>query len=303
MSLPAERRERPRPTAFRAFTLAAEVQPMSHASGAGTAGVSFPRTSAAPAPPADDAGRPRTALVTGASSGIGAAVARRLSAEGWRLVLNGRDAERLRRVAERAPASVFPADLTQPGVEHRLTRFALERTGRVDLLVAGAGIGWAGDFRTMPPSALEEVVEVDLLATLRLVRQVLPHMAEAGSGRLVLIGSLAGTVGVREEAVYSAAKAALGAFADSLRYELRGSGVAVSLVVPGVVDTPFFERRGTPYRRAWPGPVPPERVADAVWSAVARDRDEIYVPGWLRVPARLRGAAPGLYRRLAAVFG
>ncbi|MEU5519835.1 SDR family NAD(P)-dependent oxidoreductase [Streptomyces sp. NPDC052079] len=281
---------------------------MSHASGAGPAGVSLPRTSAAPAeaahaPPAGDAKRLRTALVTGASSGIGAAVARRLSAEGWRLVLNGRDAERLRRVAERAPASVFPADLTAAGAEHRLTRFALDRTGRVDVLVAGAGIGWAGDFRTMPLSALEEVVEVDLLATLRLVRQVLPHMVEAGSGRLVLVGSLAGTVGVRGEAVYSAAKAALGVFADSLRYELRGSGVGVSLVVPGVVDTPFFERRGTPYRRGWPGPVPPERVADAVWSAVSRGRDEVYVPGWLRVPARVRGAAPGLYRRLAAVFG
>lgn len=284
---------------------------MSHASGAGTAGVSFPRTSAARADAADvraagaadEAGGPRTALVTGASSGIGAAVARRLSAQGWRLVLNGRDEERLRRVARTAPAAVFPADLTRPGAEDRLTRFALDHAGRVDLLVAGAGIGWAGDFRTMPPSALEEVVETDLLATLRLVRQVLPHMVEAGSGRLVLIGSLAGTVGVRGEAVYSAAKAALGAFADALRYELRGSGVAVSLVVPGVVDTPFFERRGTPYRRGWPGPVPAERVADAVWRAVARGRDEVYVPGWLRVPARVRGAAPGVYRRLAAVFG
>ncbi len=284
---------------------------MSHASGAGTAGVSFPRTSAARADAADvravgaadEAGGPRAALVTGASSGIGAAVARRLSAQGWRLVLNGRDEERLCRVARAAPAAVFPADLTRPGAADRLTRFALDHAGRVDLLVAGAGIGWAGDFRTMPPSALEEVVETDLLATLRLVRQVLPHMVEAGSGRLVLIGSLAGTVGVRGEAVYSAAKAALGAFADALRYELRGSGVAVSLVVPGVVDTPFFERRGTPYRRGWPGPVPAERVADAVWSAVARGRDEVYVPGWLRVPARVRGAAPGLYRRLAAVFG
>lgn len=281
---------------------------MSHASGAGTTGVPFSRTSAARAGAADvraagEAGCPRAALVTGASSGIGAAVARRLSAQGWCLVLNGRDEERLLRVAQAAPAAVFPADLTRPGAENRLTRFALEHAGRVDLLVAGAGIGWAGDFRTMPPSALEEVVETDLLATLRLVRQVLPHMVEAGSGRLVLIGSLAGTVGVRGEAVYSAAKAALGAFADALRYELRGSGVAVSLVVPGVVDTPFFERRGTPYRRGWPGPVPAERVADAVWSAVARGRDEVYVPGWLRVPARVRGAAPGLYRRLAAVFG
>lgn len=282
---------------------------MSHApSPAGTADTSSTRTSVplrepAPGSSADGTERPGTALVTGASSGLGAAVARRLSAEGWRLVLNGRDAARLRHVAERAQASVFPADLTRPGAERQLARFAVAQVGRVDVLVAGAGVGWAGNFSAMPLSALEEVIEVDVLATLRLVRQVVPHMVEAGRGRVVLVGSLAGALGVRAEAVYSAAKAALGIFADALRYELRGTGVGISHVVPGVVDTPFFERRGAPYPRSRPRPVPPERVADAVWTAVSRGRDEVYVPGWLRLPVRVRGAAPGLYRRLAAVFG
>lgn len=282
---------------------------MSHApSRAGTADEAFARTPVplpepAPGSRTDGSERPSTALVTGGSSGIGAAVARRLSAEGWRLVLNGRDTERLHHVAEQVRASAFPADLTLPGADQQLTRFALARVGRVDLLVAGAGIGWAGDFCAMPASALEEVIDVDLVATLRLVRQLVPHMVEAGSGRVVLVGSLAGAVGVRGEAVYSAAKAALGAFADALRYELRGTGVGISHVVPGVVDTPFFERRGAPYRRSRPRPVPPERVADAVWTAVSRGRDEIYVPGWLRLPVRVRGTAPALYRRLAAVFG
>ncbi|MFJ8187657.1 SDR family NAD(P)-dependent oxidoreductase [Streptomyces sp. NPDC096105] len=282
---------------------------MPHApSRAGTAGASGTRT---PAVFADDARerpgaaaqRPGTALVTGASSGIGAAVARRLSAEGWRLVLNGRDARRLAETAARASAAVFPEDLTRPAAERRLTRFALDAVGRLDLLVACAGVGWAGDFTAMSRRAFDEVMEVNLLTTLRLVRQVVPHMVEAGSGRVVLVGSLAGAVGVRGEAVYSASKAAVAVFADALRYELRGTGVGVSLVVPGVVDTPFFDRRGTPYARARPRPVPPERVADAVWRAVVRGRNEIYVPGWLRLPARVRGAAPGLYRRLAATFG
>lgn len=97
--------------------------------------------------------------------------------------------------------------------------------------------------------------------------------------------------------------ASSGVFADALRYEPRGSGVAVGLVVPGVADTPFFERRGVPCRRSWPGPVPPERVADAGWRAVARGRDGVCVPGRPRPPAGVRGAAPGLYRRLAAVSG
>lgn len=248
-------------------------------------------------------GRPPTAVVTGASSGIGAAVAHRLSAEGWRLVLNGRDTARLRDVAVRTRASQFPADLTVPGTDRRLTRFALDQSGSVDLLVAGAGVGWAGDFVNMPPSALTEVIETDLLATLRLVQQMVPHMVEQGHGRIVLIGSVAGVVGVRGEAVYSAAKAAVSTFADALRYELRGTGVGLSHVVPGVVDTPFFERRGAAYPRSRPRPVPPERVADAVWTAIRRGKDEIYVPGWLRLPARVHGAAPAVFRRLASVFG
>ncbi|MFS4097481.1 SDR family NAD(P)-dependent oxidoreductase [Streptomyces sp. AF1A] len=256
------------------------------------------------APAGDRTTRAGTAVVTGASSGIGAAVARRLAAEGgWRLVLNGRDITRLEHVAADVSAVAVPGDLTRPGADRRLTEAVLDHLGRVDLLVAGAGVGWAGDFSGMPRARIDELIAVDLLATLHLVRGLLPHMIAAGSGRIVLLGSVAGSVGVRGEAVYSATKAAVAAFADALRYELRGTGVGITHVVPGVVDTPFFDRRGAPYRRSWPRPVPPERVADAVVTAVHRGKDEVYVPGWLRLPARVRGAAPGLYRRLAARFG
>lgn len=255
--------------------------------------------------PDQAATRTRAALVTGASSGIGAAVARLLGGEGtWDLVLSGRDPARLRAVAEEASATAFAADLTEPGADRRLADFTLAAVGGpVDLLVAGAGIGWAGQFREMPPHAIDEVFGTDVIATLRLVRLLLPGMVAAGTGRVVLVGSLAGAVGVRDEAVYSAAKAALGTFADALRYELRGTGVGVSHVVPGVVDTPFFERRGKPYRRSRPRPVPAERVAEAVRAAAERGLAEVYVPGWLRLPCRVRGAAPGLYRLLAGRFG
>ncbi|CAL9644377.1 hypothetical protein SUDANB145_06418 [Streptomyces sp. enrichment culture] len=277
----------------------------------------FPAAPSAAAPDASDAAvarvprrtgpvdpRTRTALVTGASSGIGAALARRLGAEGtWDLVLSGRDPRRLRAVAHDASAAALAVDLTAPGADRRLADFTLATLGPVDLLVAGAGIGWAGEFREMPADAIGEVIDTDLVATVRLVRLLLPDMVAAGTGRVVLVGSLAGCVGVRGEAVYSAAKAALGTFADALRQEVRGTGVGVSHVIPGVVDTPFFERRGTPYRRSRPRPVPPERVADAIRDAALRGRDEVYVPGWLRLPCRIHGAAPGLYRRLAARFG
>ncbi|MFC9931429.1 SDR family NAD(P)-dependent oxidoreductase [Streptomyces sp. NPDC127190] len=284
---------------------------MSHAAspagpphGARPGAVSVPWAGPAPGPAGDRAGGGGTALVTGASSGIGAAVARRLAAEGgWRLVLNGRDIPRLEQLADQVSGVAAPLDLLGADASRRLTETALDLLGRVDLLVAAAGIGWAGDFTGMPRPRIEELVGIDLLATVHLVRGLLPHMVAAGTGRVVLLGSVAGSVAVRGEAVYSATKAALAGFADALRYELRGTGVGVTLVVPGVVDTPFFQRRGAPYRRAWPRPVPPERVADAVWTAVRHGRDEVYVPRWLWLPARLRGAAPGPYRRLAARFG
>ncbi len=94
-----------------------------------------------------------------------------------------------------------------PGADRQLADFTLATVGPVDLLVAGAGIGWAGEFLDMPPHAIDEVLDINVLATPRLVRLVLPGMVAAGAGRVVLVGSLAGSVAVRDEAVYSAAKA------------------------------------------------------------------------------------------------
>ncbi|MEW2633055.1 SDR family NAD(P)-dependent oxidoreductase [Streptomyces sp. NPDC048389] len=244
-------------------------------------------------------------LITGASSGIGAAVADRFAgAPGWRLLLHGRDKVRLDEVASRTRGAVLRADLADPAGAAHLARTALESAGHVDVLVAAAGIGWAGPFTAIPPAAIDEVLAVDLASVVHLVRRLLPQMVARGRGRVVLLGSIAGSVGVEEEAVYSAAKGALAAFADSLRYELKGSGVEICVVVPGVVDTPFFERRGTPYHRSRPKPLPADRVAEAVWRAVVRrNRDEVFVPPWLRLPARVHGAVPVVFRRLAERFG
>ncbi|MEU3148191.1 MULTISPECIES: SDR family oxidoreductase [unclassified Streptomyces] len=245
----------------------------------------------------------RVALVTGASSGIGAATARRFAAEGWQLLLSGQDRRRLEQTASGTSAVLLPADLAAPEGAKTLAEAALRETGRIDVLVAGAGIGWAGPFLTMPHTDIDRVLFLDLSATLHLVREVLPSMVAAGSGRVVLVGSVAGAVGVREEAVYSAAKAGLAAFAEALRQELRGTGVGVTLVVPGPVETGFFARRGRPYHRSHPRPTSPGRVAGAVWDAVSRGRDDAHVPAWLTLQPRVRALAPGLHRRLLNRFG
>lgn len=241
-------------------------------------------------------------LVTGASSGIGAALVRRLATAGSRVIAAGRDPDRLARLAAETGATTLPADLARPGAGRELAERALARHRRVDVLVNNAGVGWAGAFAGMADQVADELLAVNLRAPIELTRALLPGMCRHG-GQLVFVGSIAGRLGVGGEAVYAASKAGLDAFAESLRLELAGRGVTVTMIVPGVVDTPFFVRRGRPYDRRRPRPLPAELAAAALADAIARDRAEVYVPGWLRLPVAVRGALPALYRRLATRFG
>ena len=243
------------------------------------------------------------ALVTGASSGIGAATAEALADAGARLIVTGRDEDRLKAVAVRTSATAFPADLSQPGACEELVRLALAVHGRIDLLVSNAGAGWAGPIGDMPGATADQLVTVNFLAPVHLARLLLPAMTARGAGRLVFVSSIAGATGVRHEAVYAATKAGLNSLAESLRYELSGTGVGISVVLPGAVSTPFFSRRGRPYARHWPTPVSADRVASAIVSAAARNRPVVYIPGWLHFPAWMHGFAPGAFRSLAAMFG
>ncbi|MEP9384859.1 SDR family NAD(P)-dependent oxidoreductase [Nocardioides cheoyonin] len=242
-------------------------------------------------------------LVTGASAGIGAAVATRLCVAGAHVLVHGRDADRTATVAEATGGTPLLAELADPAGVDALVDQALAVHGRVDLLVANAGRGHSGPFAAMATDDIEELLAVDLAASIRLTRLLLPGMLERGRGHLCYVTSIAGRTGVAGEAVYAAAKAGLDAFAESLRLELAGSGVGVTVVVPAAVATGFFDARGRPYDRRNPRPVTPEHVAKVVVEAVELDRDEVFVPGWTRIAPAVRAVAPSPFRALSRRFG
>jgi short-subunit dehydrogenase len=254
------------------------------------------------------------ALVTGGSSGIGAATARALAGAGARVLIAGRDPARLATVAGQTGGIALTGDLAAPDGPTYLAAAAQRAAAAlplapgaaaagIDILVNNAGLGWAGPVGEITAGKVAELVAVNLTAPIQLTRLLVPGMVARGRGRVVFVSSIAGATGVRGEAVYSATKAGLVTFADSLAYELDGQGVGVSVIVPGVIDTPFFDRRGRPYGRKRPEPQPPERVARAIVSCLEHDRGVSYVPRWMRLPAWLHGAAPGTFRALASRFG
>jgi short-subunit dehydrogenase len=242
-------------------------------------------------------------LVTGASAGIGHAAAARFAAKGAKVLVHGRDPDRTGGVAREVGGRALIADLNSPADRQRLATEALDAFGRVDVLVNNAGFGYFGRVSAMPVDVIRRLVEVDLLASIELTRDLLPGMVEQKRGAICFVTSIAGRTGVAGEAVYSATKAGLDAFAESLRGETAGSGVNISVVVPGVVDTGFFDTRGSPYTRTRPRPIPADAVADAVVRAVERDRAEEWRPRWLRIAPTVRALAPGSFRRLAIRFG
>jgi short-subunit dehydrogenase len=245
-------------------------------------------------------------LVTGACRGIGRATAELLAARGARVVAVARDEAALRELAGRTGATPLTADLRDPRAAADVVRRAREAHGRLDGVVANAGIGHAGAVADMTDEQVAALVDLNVRGTFLLARAAAQAFTEqAGDQRrrgIVFVTSIAGAVGVPGESVYSATKAAVESLAVVLREELRPVGVGVSTVLPGVVDTEFFARRGAPYDRRYPRPMPPERVARAVAAALESGRARTIVPRWLGLPAWLSAAVPGPYRALARRF-
>jgi len=212
----------------------------------------------------------RVALVTGASRGIGAAVARSLAAEGVRLALASRSGDDL----GLGGAVARRCDVRQPDDLEAVVAEAVERFGGIDILVANAGVGAYGPFLDLPADQLEEMIDVNVKGTLYAVRAALPHLLESDAADIVTLASEAGRRGLPLEAVYCASKFAQVGFTRALDHELREHGVRCSNVCPGGVATDFAMGRGrTLDMPELAGMMTPEDVVEVVLFVITRPRN------------------------------
>jgi len=239
-------------------------------------------------------------LVTGATGGLGHAIARALRHRGAELILTGRRADVLEPLAKELEATAIAADLSDPEEVERLAREA----GRVDVLVLNAALPGSGAVLDYTPEQIERALTVNVLAPALLARRFAAEMAERGRGRIVFIGSLSGLAATVGTGVYSMTKFGLRGLAHGLRQDLHGTGVGVSIVQPGFVRDAgmYADTRLDPPPGA--GTVSPAQVASAELAAIERDRAEVNVaPLALRAGAHIGGLAPGFAAAMARRLG
>jgi len=238
----------------------------------------------------------RIAVVTGASSGIGAATARLLAAQDWRVVAVARRAERLDGLGDGVVA--VPADLTGADAPARV-REAVEREGgRLELLVNNAGAEWRSTFADGGYQNVRRTMDVNFDAVVRLTEALLPLLRQSAPSSIVNVSSVAGRVGRPANSAYAASKFALAGWTEAVGVEEQPHGVHVGLVLPGFVSTEGFPHRRLreSVRTRWLVSTP-EKVARAIVAAGPGGRDEVYVSRpYLLVP-KLRHLFPRLTRR------
>ena len=263
----------------------------------------------------------KVAIVTGASSGIGEATARRFAKEGYAVVLAARRQDLLDRIAsdiarEGGRSLVVPTDLSDAAETSALVRRAVDAYGRVDVLVNNAGYGPPYALEQLDRSQLRHVFDVNLLSAMQLIGELTPIMRDQGGGRVVSVSSLSRYVGAPFASSYAATKGGMEAMNACMRLELAPWNIQLSVVVPGFVDTPAFETSreagkhlrddpDNPYRelmqnldefteKQLESAIAPEDVAEVIWKAatVASPKPRYFAPRSAGTAARMFAAMP-----------
>jgi hypothetical protein len=245
----------------------------------------------------------RVIVVTGAANGIGNALALALAAEGAGLVLVDIDADglsALRRTfaGDGLKASVVRADVRDPAALEDLVRHSVATFGRVDAVVNCAGVLIPGAIDACPAEDITYQLDTNLGGTINVTRAFVPQFKRQGSGHLVLIASLAGMVPIPGESIYAASKFAVRGFAHSIAHELRGTGVAVTVVCPDSTRTRMLEIEAGDAGSSLSfssAPMEPEEVARTILGALRRPRLEVTVPGFRGRIIRTLGAMPMVF--------
>jgi uncharacterized protein len=243
----------------------------------------------------------KVAVVTGGSSGIGAAIARALSRRGWRCVLLARNRERLERVAAELNADFEQCDVSDRDQVETVARWVAETHPAVHLLVNNAGVSERRPFLELPPERIEEVIKINYLGSVWCTRAFLPLLEAGAPSDVVNVVSVAGTIAYASGAAYSASKHAQLAFSRRIGVELAPRGIRVHTINPGPVPTVSFPQGRLlrhPLARHWVATA--EDIAEDTVRAVARGRAEIIRPRSLRVVSVAQSVAPATMARVLA---
>jgi len=252
----------------------------------------------------------RVVVITGASSGIGRAVAELAASEGASVVLSARRAELLDAVAagiatKGGRALAVPGDVTRDADMQALVSRAIETFGRVDVMICNAGIGFHDTFQATPPEAMRRLVDVNLMGTLYAARAAMPHFVARGSGHLIAVSSIVGRRGVPGSSVYSATKAAQAGLIEAIRAEVYGTKIHASVVYPISTVTEFRDAIKRDFGRGASGTGPQQlvgHVARTIVNCVKHPKPEVYPYGKAKWLAIVSVIAPGFADKLVRKY-
>jgi short-subunit dehydrogenase len=254
----------------------------------------------------------KVVIITGASSGIGAAVARRLARDGMRLTLAARRLEKLQQVAAEVQSLGGEALIVQTDVRNhddlqRMVKATLEKWGRIDVLINNAGLGHDKILLRAKPERIRDEIHINLIAVIECAQLVLPVMLRQKSGHIINVASIAGLVATPGGTVYGASKFGVNGFSDALRRELQGSRISVSAFCPGFTPSEISPdlkaiAEGQPSAPRPPGLMPVTYVADQVARLIRHPRPRMIIPPSWKILVLVATLFPGIPDLILPIF-